>query len=124
MMQRGTSLSLVSTAGSQRFEGPDDVAEALHRLLRVEGFSMIGDAKEVIAGGMYWRHLGPWLCSDMIKGGAVELGICADGLMNPVFNVLVDADWENEQIKTILLLENRNLIVQLSDWPGPIEFGK
>lgn len=65
------TLSLVTSEGAQLFSGRDDVAEAVHRLLNVEGFSMIGDSEGVAAGGFYWRAMGPWLCSDMVKGKAI-----------------------------------------------------
>ena len=110
------SLSLVSTAGSQRFAGPQDVVEAMNRMFSDEGFRMIGDKDDDHLGGMYWREMGPWQCSDMLKGGAVNLnnGCSSDVLETNVFNVFVDTDFPAKLIKTILMLQNRNLIAQLS----------
>ena len=120
------SLALVSTMGTQMFEGPEDVTEALHRLMTVEGFSMIGDSPlaEDVSGGMYWRGIGPWRCSDMLKGDAIQLDTCGGGSHESVFNVFVNIDGASDSVHTILLLENRNLIVQLGDWSDNRSFGK
>ena len=121
------SLALVSTVGTQRFQGPEDVTEALYRLMTVEGFSMIGDSPlaEDVFGGMYWRDIGPWTCSDMLKGDAIEEpASCGDALRESVFNVFVNIDGTGEKVQTILLLENHNLIVQLGDWSDNRSFGK
>ena len=87
---------------------------------------MIGDTHNARIGGLYWREMGPWQCSDMLKGGAVTLGgMCSDDhLENSLFNVFVDADFAAEAIRTILLLENRNLIAQLNFDPAQAKFGK
>lgn len=120
------SLALANTVGTQTFDGPKDVTEALYRLLNVEGFSMIGDSPKAreAYGGMYWRELGPWQCSDMLKGDAIELGHCEDGLLDSVFNVFVNIEASSETIQTILLLENRNLIAQLGYWSDTRKFDK
>ena len=120
------SLAVVSTAGTQMFDGPDAVTEALNRFLRIEGFAMIGDSSlaQDAYGGMYWRDLGPWLCNDMLKGDAIEVGSCDDALSHGVFNVFVNIDSATEKLRTILLLENRNLIAQLGNWGDTREFDK
>ena len=53
------SLAIVSTVGTQRFEGADDVGEAIFKLFKSEGFTMVGDEVDTPYGGMYWRNLGP-----------------------------------------------------------------
>mgnify|MGYP003708661885 FL=1 len=98
----------------------------MNRMFSDEGFRMIGDKDDDHLGGMYWREMGPWQCSDMLKGGAVNLnnGCSSDVLETNVFNVFVDTDFPAKLIKTILMLQNRNLIAQLSFDPARAQFGK
>lgn len=113
LLSKDATLVLATTMGVQNFVGAKEIGEAVHQLLAVEGFALVGDQDDINAGGMYWRQMGPWLCSDLLKGGAVELGVCDDGLSSSVFNVL--AHVEGDLIKSLIILENRNLTVNWSD---------
>lgn len=115
------TLSLVTSEGAQLFKGPYEVAEAVHRLLNAEGFSMIGDTQDNAVGGFYWASMGPWLCSDMVKGEVPQLTIdnCQGGLMDPVLNVFVGLQGSSA-ISRMLILENRRLSGQMTtDYPPP-----
>lgn len=123
------TLSLVTSEGAQFFTGREDVARIVDRLLGAEGFTMIGDTRSNKAGGMYWEPMGPWLCSDMVKGTVpqFEMNDCGkDWLRQSVLNVFVGIDYsQTGLIKSILVLENRSLSGQLINHgglpPPPIE---
>ena len=116
LLSASATLSLITSEGAQLFEGPRDVAEAVHRLLNIDGFSMIGDTKTSAMGGLYWITMGPWVCSDMVKGSApqLEFGNCDDNLSNSLFNVFVNFG-PPQIIKTILLLENRRFSGKMAE---------
>lgn len=114
------TLSLVTTEGAQLFEGAGKVAAAVDRLLNVDDYSMIGDTRDIAMGGLYWTAMGPWACSDMVKGKAPQLQLsgCVDQFADPVLNVLVGLAG-SMKIANILILENRRLSGQMADDVGP-----
>ncbi len=120
MLADDASLSVVSSVGGQTFTDRQGIVELLGSMLQHEGFNMIGDNADQSQGGMYWRLIGPWLCSDMLRGDAVDMGNCGDGLGSSVFNVFTDPVTVEDRIKTILLLENRNLVSQFANDPSDL----
>ncbi len=72
---------------------------------------MVGDGEGDAVGGMYWGQRGPWLCSDMLKGNAIEMGHCGSDMWGSIFNVYVDAFTVQDRLKTILLLQAQDFVL-------------
>lgn len=113
-------LSLMTTESQELFAGPANVVGTLSNLMHSKGLGMIGDSAEYAPGGMYWRILGPWICSDMLKGRAVDFSDTCNGGTGPqtILNVYVRLDESGDRVAQILLLESNHLVLQLSNEPA------
>ncbi|VVT17629.1 hypothetical protein ERY430_80052 [Erythrobacter sp. EC-HK427] len=113
------TLSVVSSAGGHLYSEPQAIVEVLGRLLSTEGFNMVGDGRgDDALGGMYWRQVGPWLCSDMLKGDAVTVSGCGGDVWGSMFSVLTDPFTVEGKLSTILLVESFDFII------GPLEMSR